>query len=86
MLALAVLLSCGAPEADEPEPRIIIPGKITPYLHVEGDEVGGKVNPTGVKFDARPEGWRVSCLNGATPFVAMTLDGMRLVCTPPVAH
>lgn len=76
-LALLAMLSCGAPEdALEPEPNIIIPGKITPWLHVHGDTVDGKVVPTGVAFDARPEGWLVTCLSNETP----RLEAGRLFC------
>ena len=79
ILAVVALLSCGAPEDFAPpeyEPRIIIPGKVTPWLHVEGDSIDGKVTPTGVAFDDRGEGWRVSCLNGATP----RFEAGRLFC------
>lgn len=84
-MALVVLLSCGAPEEAETEPRIIIPGKVTPWLHVEGDAPDGKVMPTGVAFDARSEGWRVSCLNGVTPRIEFGRDGAagRLFCGQP---
>lgn len=85
--ALLLLLACGAPPElePEPEPRIIIPGKITPYLHVAGDvDEDGKVNPTGVAFDARAIGWRVSCLNGVTPRLEPGDQGaMRLFCGWP---
>lgn len=84
--ALLLLLACGAPpELEEPEPRIIIPGKITPYLHVAGDvDEDGRVNPTGVAFDARAIGWRVSCLNGVTPRLEPGDNGaLRLYCGQP---
>lgn len=87
--AAVVLMACGAPEpvegAPEAEPRIIIPGKITPWLHVEGETSGDKVAmPTGVAFDARAQGWRVSCLNGVTPRMEVGDRGaLRLFCGQP---
>jgi hypothetical protein len=88
-LLLAAVLSCGGPEDVEPEaPRIVIPGKITPWLHVEGETLGDKVvMPTGVAFDERPDGWRVSCLGGATPRVEPGERGaLRLHCGSPVGE
>lgn len=79
-LILAMTLSCGAPAETETDPRIVIPGKITPWLHVHGETVDGKVVPTGVAFDARPNGWLVTCLNGASP----RLEAGRLFCAARV--
>lgn len=85
VLGVVLLLTCGGvEESTAEEPRIIIPGKVTPWLHVEGASVDGKVMPTGVAFDARGEGWRVSCLNGVTPRLEPGDRGaLRLFCGWP---
>lgn len=63
-------------------------GKITPRLSVNGDYApDGAFLPTGVAFDARPDGWRVSCLNGVTPrFKPGDRGAMRLLCGSPAGE
>lgn len=85
-LLISAALTCGGPSEDVAvAPRVETGGKITPWLSVNGDYApDGAFLPTGVAFDARPDGWRVSCLNGVTPRFEPTDHGaMRLLCGWP---
>jgi len=64
-LLLAVAVECGSAETAAPTPRIETGGRVTPWLSVNGEQ-RAEWMPTGVAFDGRPEGWRLSCLNGVT--------------------
>jgi len=88
-LIVMLLLACGgAPEAiDVPEPLpsgIEAGGPVKPYLSVNGEtspRAGHDWYPTGVAFDSRSDGWRLSCLNGRMPAIAVYGDGyLQLRC------
>lgn len=78
---LLAFVACGEPPT-EPEraPRIEAHGKLTPWMSVNGDTVAGQFLPTGVAFDDRPEGWRISCLDGALPTFVHEGEAVRLSC------
>lgn len=93
MSFIATLARCGPPPELEPEqpPDLIegLHGPLVPMLSVNGELVpdAGLPNdwrPTGVAFDSRREGWRISCLRGLQlQFGAGdTPDSLRLFCVP----
>lgn len=90
-LFLLSLLACGA----EPEelvadaggaPAVESGGRVPPYLSVNGESSPGPDNPdwypTGVAFDSRAAGWRLSCLNGRQPYLSAAGDGFLSLRCP----
>lgn len=95
---LLCLAACGGVDGDEPQPHptdvpstgIEAGGPVTPYLSVNGETSplpgAPEWYPTGVAFDSRGAGWRLSCLNGRMPAVTVWGDGfIRVRCPDEVA-